>query len=100
MNIAVPENKRLVVYLLKMNMEGYGMFREPKDFLHINNDKRLFGSATLPHIIFNGSNRERVNIKFKTDWITTSKLDNPKGFLLFFARNEFFLVFFFKNHID
>ena len=61
------------------------MFREPKDYLNIDNGLKFYGKLVLPHIIYNSSDREKVHLSFKTDWITTAKLSYPKGFLVFFA---------------
>ncbi len=84
-NVGVPKSTRLVLYLLKMNLEGYGMFREPKDYLSVDNGVKLYGSALVPHTIYNSSDREKVHIKFTSDWITTTRLNYPKGFLIFFS---------------
>lgn len=85
-NLGIPKNKRLVVYLLKMNLEGNGVFKVAKDYIQIEALPKLYGKAVLPHIVYNGSDRERVHIRFRTDWITTAKLEYPKGFLLYFSR--------------
>ena len=43
------------------------MFREPKDYLNIDNGLKFYGKLVLPHIIYNSSDREKVHLSFKTD---------------------------------
>ena len=72
--------------MLKLNMEGKGFFtREPNDFLEIQGVHRYYGRDIPPKIIYNGT-EDKVQIKFETDWGTSTYLEFPKGFLLYFQR--------------
>ncbi len=78
--------KRLVIYMITMNMEGKGFFTgQPNDFLQINNDSKYYGPNNPQQIIYNGTD-EFVPIKFKTDYGTSTYLEEPKGFLVYFER--------------
>jgi hypothetical protein len=87
LNIGIPYGKRLVLYLLSLSMEGLSMINQrPNDYLLIDNSQEYYGFTNVPRIVYNVSDREMVNIKFKSDWITTARLRSPKGFLIYFER--------------
>lgn len=90
----IRSNKqRLVIYMLKLNMEGKGFFtRQPNDFLQIQGGYKYHGKNVPPRIVYNGTD-DKVEIKFISDWGTSTYLDFPKGFLLYFKRKYFFLGF-------
>lgn len=76
--------QRLVIYMLRLNMEGKGLFsRQPNDFLQIQGGEKLHGKEVPPQIVYNGTER-KVVLHFETDWGTSTYLDFPKGFLLYF----------------
>ena len=78
--------QRLVIYMLKLNMEGKGMFsRKPNDFLQVQGGEKFHGKNLPAQVIYNGTER-RVELNFETDWGTSTYLDFPKGFLLYFKR--------------
>ena len=85
MNIGIPEGKRVVLYLLAKSMEGLGFFdKKPTDYLMIDNEFEIYGTSNTPSIVYNSTHKEKVQIKFKSDWITSTQLRNPKGFLIYF----------------
>ncbi len=100
MNIGIPESKRLVIYLVTKSMESLGFFdKKPTDYLIINNEYEIYGTSNRPYILFNSTSKDKVQIKFKSDWITSVQLRSPKGFLIYFegmsnksiSKNNFFL---------
>lgn len=84
LNLGVPEGQRLVIYLLTKSMEGLGIFKKPNDYLIIDNEYEIYGTSTRPYILFNSTSKESVQIKFKSDWITSTPLTHPKGFSIYF----------------
>ena len=77
---------RLVIYMLRLNMEGLGLFsREPNEFLQIKGGEKIYGKEVPPRIVYNGTD-SKVEVYFETDWGTSTYLDFPKGFLLYFKR--------------
>jgi hypothetical protein len=54
--------------------------------LQIQHGLKYFGKNQQPKIIFNGTD-EKVTLDFQTDYGTSTYLDFPKGFLLYFQRN-------------
>jgi hypothetical protein len=83
-NLGVPEGKRLLVYLLTQSLEGLGLFKKPNDYLIIDNECEIYGTSHRPHMLFNSTSQETVQIKFKSDWITSTQLSHPKGFSIYF----------------
>lgn len=78
--------QRLVIYMLRMNMEGKSWFTgKPNDFLQIQGGEKLHGKEIPPQIVYNGT-ESKVVLHFETDWGTSTYLDFPKGFLLYFKR--------------
>ena len=87
LGIDVPAGQRLVIYLLSRSLEGLSFFHQrPKDYLQIGNDLEIYGQSFEPRVVYNGSDRHRVQLKFNSDWITMVTLAEPKGFLLYFER--------------
>ncbi|RNA38260.1 hypothetical protein BpHYR1_030561 [Brachionus plicatilis] len=83
--IKIPNDKRLVVYLMRRSMEDKSIFRNsPKDFVGIEDGFKYFGFSNVPEIIYDGNDREEVYVNFVSDWITTQFLRSPKGFLIYF----------------
>jgi hypothetical protein len=90
----MTKNQRLVIFMLRLNMEGKGFFtREPNDFLQVQNGHKYHGKEVPPVVVYNGT-EEKVRINFQTDWGTSTYLDFPKGFLLYFHRKFFLFVSF------
>ncbi|CAF0773819.1 unnamed protein product [Brachionus calyciflorus] len=83
--IKIPQNKRLVIYLVRHSMEDKSIFRnQPNDYVGIEDGVKYYGYSNSPQIIYDGNDREEINIIFVSDWITTQALRNPKGFLIYF----------------
>lgn len=93
----MTKNQRLVIFMLRLNMEGKGFFtREPNDFLQVQNGHKYHGKEVPPVVVYNGT-EEKVRINFQTDWGTSTYLDFPKGFLLYFHRKFFVCIFLTPN---
>lgn len=75
-----------------MNMEGKGIFsRQPNDYLQIQHGTKYHGRSNPQIIAYNGT-EDKVEISFMSDWGTTTYLDFPKGFLLYFERKYFVIL--------
>lgn len=84
--ISIPEDKRLVVYLVQRSLEGKGIFNSrPKDFISFSSTTTFYyGYSNTPEVIYDGNDKEQFEIVFRSDWITSQSLNGPKGFLVFF----------------
>ena len=79
-------HQRLVIYMLTLNMERIGIFsRNPNDFLQVQGGEKLHGKNVPGQVIYNGT-ESKVELFFETDWATSTSLDSPIGFLLYFNR--------------
>lgn len=87
LTIQVPVNKHLSIYLINMSLEKRSVFSSAiKDYLKV--DEKIFhGHSIIPARIFNQSGYANVRLEFVSDWITSSALASPKGFLLYFECN-------------
>jgi hypothetical protein len=84
-NIGVPNGKRLVISQVTFNMEGNSIFdKSPNDYIRIESNGPLTGMYYAPSIVYDSADRSNVQIRFKSDWITTTILSKPKGFLLYY----------------
>lgn len=66
-----------------MNIEDRSIFNKVNDYLKINGDKYYGSRRNL--IVYNTT--KDVCIDFVSDFITTQKLNMPKGFLIYFKSN-------------
>lgn len=101
LNIGVPREKRLVIYLISKSLEEKSSWQDKvNDYLKIENGFEMYGFSRYPVEIYEGSDREKVQIKFKSDWLTSAALLDPKGFLLYFECKFLLLIhfiFYLKN---
>jgi hypothetical protein len=96
MSLKLAANQKLIVYLVQISMEDASLFHSnPNDYVMFNNDRNLqfFSRSNEPRLVYEGRDRDRVDISFKSDWITTQSLTYPKGFLVYFECNLFSFLF-------
>jgi hypothetical protein len=67
--------------------------------LQVQNGHKYHGKEVPPVVVYNGT-EEKVRINFQTDWGTSTYLDFPKGFLLYFHRKFFCLYLFNTKSVD
>ncbi len=85
MSIQVPKGHHLFLFLLTKSMEGLSLVRKrPIDYFVIDNEVEQYGFSSQPALVYSGNDRERIQIKFKSDLYTLLDLQYPKGFLLYF----------------
>lgn len=84
-SIQVPKNHFLEIFQLRKSIEDISFIKQKaKDFFIIDGQVQHYGFSDVPSLVYSGGDRERVAIKFQSDFITTAILNSPKGFLLFF----------------
>jgi hypothetical protein len=72
-----------------MSVESRGLFTSQiTDYLKIGEQLVLYGHNAYPYMAYNETSVGLVSLDFASDWITTPFLSAPKGFLLYFERNN------------
>jgi hypothetical protein len=49
-------------------------------------DMAVYGRGYYPALLLNRTDVSKIKLEFFSDWITTTFLANPKGFLVYFER--------------
>ena len=84
LSVRVPRGKRLSMFLINLSLEHIGIFTSRvKDYVKIG-EQILYGKSAYPLMVYNETGEKTVKIEFISDWVTTSFLQNPKGFLIYF----------------
>jgi len=91
MALKVPKESRIVLYLINMNIEDLSKYTGNKnDFVRVTDStmrsQDFYGSGGM-RIAFNTS--ENLSLDFVSDFVTTTSLKSPKGFLFYFEVNAF-----------
>ena len=74
---------RLLTYLIYVNVESEGWFSKvPVDYVFVENNRKSFCGSRKPQLIT--AENKTTRFRFLSDWSTTAKLRNPKGFILYF----------------
>lgn len=87
---APQEGEKLYVYLIRLSIENN--FNNDYVAVYDSKDKQLGrvtgfrGFPSLMHSV--SSTNERIQLRFKSDWITTVALSRPKGMLVYFECNK------------
>ena len=68
-----------------MHVEPVGANSKFPDYLFIENSGEKFYGDVMPRLLIKSENL--VSLQFKSDWITTASVKDPKGFLLYFKSN-------------
>jgi hypothetical protein len=85
MYIQIPDNMRLNLYLVTLNIEGQGLFGNINDYIEVNGNQKYYDLLQYPIEMKNFYDREEIiSLKFVTDFVTTKILSKPKGFLIFY----------------
>lgn len=81
------DNQLLFVYLVNLSVEPKSPISlKENDYLQINDEPRMSGLIKYPMLVYHNKmdQAKKVDIKFRSDWLTTAALSSPKGFLIYF----------------